>query len=259
MQTILDKIIAKKRQDIKDLSEISFEAPLRKYSFIEKLEKASEISIISEFKRASPSKGLINGTLQPVKQASLYAEYGAAAISVLTDSHFKGSFADLEEVRRAVNLPLLCKDFIIERKQISHASASGADLILLIASVHDLHSLKELHKYTSDLGLEALVEIHDEQDLEKALAIDAKLIGINNRDLKSFKVKLETTERLGPLVRKSGAFLISESGIKTREDVERAAQAGANGILVGESFMAAEDLQQTFEGFKIPLVPVKQL
>ncbi|KKK37776.1 indole-3-glycerol phosphate synthase [Mesobacillus campisalis] len=259
MQTILDKIIAKKREDIRDLSEIAIGLPQKKHSFIEKLKNASELCIISEFKRASPSKGLINDSLQPAKQAAMYAEYGASAISVLTDSHFKGTMDDLKEVRSAVGLPILCKDFIIERKQITHASAAGADLVLLIASVHDQHSLKELHEYSKELGMEALVEVHDEADLEKALSAGAELVGINNRDLKTFEVKLDTTEKLGPIVRKSGAFLISESGLKTREDVMRAAHSGANGILVGESFMAAADLHQLFRDFKVPLTAVKQL
>lgn len=256
METILDKIIAKKREDIRDLPELSaneLNFTGEKRSFIEKLKNASEMAIISEFKRASPSKGIINTDLNPAEQAALYETFGASAISVLTDVHFKGNFEDLKEARQAVNLPILCKDFMVERKQIAHAKAAGADLILLIAAVHNRDVLKNLHNYATELGLEVLVEIHDEEELEKAVSIGAKLIGINNRDLKTFEVKLETTEKLGPVVRQSGAFLISESGMKTKGDVLRAAKAGANGILVGETFMSAANLKQTFADFKIPL------
>jgi indole-3-glycerol phosphate synthase len=259
MGTILDKIIADKRNEIVDLQELTLDEigeTKKKNSFIEKLKKAEEMCIISEFKRASPSKGVINAQLDPAKQASLYEEYGASAISVLCDSHFNGSLADLQTVRQAVNLPILCKDFIVERKQISHAKVAGADLILLIASVLDEAPLKELYDYANQLGLEVLVEIHNEEELEKALVVGAELIGINNRDLRTFEVKLDTTEKLGPIVRQSGAFLISESGMKTQGDVARVAKAGANGILVGETFMSTANLQKSFQDFMVPLESV---
>lgn len=256
METILDKIVAQKREDIQQLTDLPLEVTRtfkKERSFIEGLRNAEKMAVISEFKRASPSKGIINANLDPAKQADFYAEYGASAISVLCDRHFQGSLADLTRVREAVSLPILCKDFIVEKKQISHAKAAGADLILLIASVLSNMELQELYQYATEIGLEVLVEIHDEGELEKALAIKAKLIGINNRDLKSFHVSLETTEKLGPLVRQSGAFLISESGMKTQDDVKRAAKAGANGILVGETFMATTNLKQAFKEFKVPL------
>jgi indole-3-glycerol phosphate synthase len=256
VETILDKIVAQKRKDIQHLTDLSGEV-IRTFkqerSFIERLRNAEDMAVISEFKRASPSKGLINANLDPAKQADLYAEYGASAISVLCDRHFQGSLADLSKVREAVSLPILCKDFIVEQKQVSHAKAAGADMILLIASVLSISELRELYLYANEIGLEVLVEVHDEEELEKALSIKAELIGINNRDLKTFQVNLETTEKLGPLVRQSGAFLISESGMKTQDDVKRAAKAGANGILVGETFMAAANLQHAFKEFKIPL------
>jgi len=256
VETILDKIVAKKREDIKSLVDFSYEEMKsfkKERSYIEGLRKGKEMAIISEFKRASPSKGLINERLDPVEQALLYSRYGASAISVLCDRHFQGSLLDLKKVRSAVDLPILCKDFIVEQKQISHAKAAGADLILLIASVLSFSELQKLSQFANDIGLEVLVEIHDEADLEIALAMNAELIGINNRDLKSFQVNLETTEKLGPIVKKTGAFLISESGIKTQEDVMRVANAGANGILVGETFMASENLEKMFEDFKIPI------
>lgn len=256
MGTILDQIIADKRKEIvtlKELTPTEIGQPSKQRSLIEKLKHMEEMCIISEFKRASPSKGMINADLDPANQALLYEQYGASAISVLCDSHFKGSLEDLKTVRKAVDLPILCKDFIIEKKQISHAKVAGANLILLIASVHDLSTLRELYNYTKELGLEALVEIHNELELDKALAIGAELIGINNRDLRDFEVKLEITEKLGPVVKQSGAFLISESGMKTRDDVKRVAKAGANGILVGETFMSTRNLVQSFTDFKIPL------
>jgi indole-3-glycerol phosphate synthase len=256
VETILDKIVAQKREDIQQLTDLSgdiIRTFKKERSFIEGLRNAQVMAVISEFKRASPSKGLINANLDPAEQAAYYADYGASAISVLCDRHFQGSLVDLSKVREAVSLPILCKDFIVEQKQISYAKAAGADLILLIASILSDTELEELYQYANEIGLEVLVEIHDERELEKALNVKAELIGINNRDLKSFQVNLETTEKLGPLVRQSGAFLISESGMKTQDDVKRAARAGANGILVGETFMATTNLHQAFKEFKIPL------
>jgi len=259
LTTILDKIIHQKRIDIielTDLSEEDIRAFKKERSFIDSLKNANKMAIISEFKRASPSKGIINTELDPVQQAVLYESCGASAISVLCDRHFQGSLTDLKKVRQAVKLPVLCKDFIVERKQISHAKAAGADLILLIASVLEPNELEELFTYATEIGLEVLVEIHDEEELEKAIAVNANLIGINNRDLKTFQVDLGITEKLGPLVKQSGAFLISESGMKVKEDVEKAAKAGANGILVGETFMESGDLERTITDFLVPLKDV---
>lgn len=255
--TILEGIIERKRLEVKDLklSKIDLKEPILKpRSLIEKLRSTDEVAIISEFKRASPSKGDINLQLKPVEQARLYVKAGASAISVLTDEiGFKGTFSDLKKVREAVDIPILCKDFIIDRVQIDLARYSGADVILLIAAALSKDELALLHVYASTLGLECLVEIHDEQDLEKAIEIKAPLIGINNRDLKTFQVNLETSMKLGPLVKKSGALMISESGMKTRGDVQTAALAGANGVLVGETFMKSFDVERTFLEFKVPI------
>ncbi len=223
-------------------------------SFIQKLQTANEISIISEFKRASPSKGIINNKIEPSYQAGLYEEYGASAISVLTDqTFFKGSFLDLQAVRRKVNLPILCKDFIIDRLQIDLAALNGADIILLIVAALDENKLVELFQYAKGLGLEVLVEVHNLEELEKALKTGAKLIGVNNRDLKTFHVSLEVTEILASIVKGTGAYLISESGIQHQEDVARVRNAGANGILVGEAFMKSADVKQSFLDFRLPL------
>ncbi|MCM3664289.1 indole-3-glycerol phosphate synthase TrpC [Mesobacillus subterraneus] len=257
MGTILERIIERKKIEVQLLKKAGTKmtnTAFQTYSLIHKLRVSEDVAIIAEFKRASPSKGDINLKLVPEAQAKLYAEADASAISVLTDEKgFKGSFADLQKVRKTVNIPILCKDFIVDRIQIDLAGASGADVILLIASVLNKEELAELHNYASSRGLECLVEIHDESDLEKAVEINAPLIGINNRDLKSFQVDLKNTEKLGPLVKKAGALLISESGIKTREDVLRAAASGASGILVGETFMTSSDIRKSFADFKIPI------
>lgn len=257
METILDRILKQKTVEIARLKDNQPEAhknPFPRRSFIEKLQNAEEISVIAEFKRASPSKGVINANIGPVEQALQYQEYGASAISVLTDhSFFKGSFKDLEAVKKAVDLPVLCKDFIIDSLQIDAAAASGADLILLIAAAMDTDKLGELYQYARGLGLEVLMEVHNREELDKALKTGARIIGVNNRDLKTFKVCLDTTENLASIVRKAGAFLISESGIHQKEDVERVKTAGANGILVGESLMKSHDLKAQLRSFRLPL------
>jgi indole-3-glycerol phosphate synthase len=257
METILDKIIDQKKKEILILREGGQHFPDTNHarrSFIQKLQTADEISIISEFKRASPSKGIINNKIDPSYQAGLYEEYGASAISVLTDqTFFKGSFSDLKEVRSKVNLPILCKDFIIDQLQIDLAASNGADIILLIVAALDENRLIELFQYAKGLGLEVLVEVHNQEELERALKTDAKLIGVNNRDLKTFQVSLEVTEKLAAIVKSTGAFLISESGIHHQEDVERVRNAGANAILVGEALMKSADVKQSFLDFRLPL------
>lgn len=258
METILDRIIHQKKKELISFRE-SIQAyqpsSIRKKSFIHQLQIAEEISIIAEFKRASPSKGIINNGIEPTVQAKLYENCGAAAISVLTDqTFFKGSFSDLRTIREVVDLPILCKDFIIDRVQIELASINGADMILLIAAALEEVNLAELYRYAKSLDLEVLVEVHNQAELEKALKTGAKLIGVNNRDLKTFHVNLEITEKLAPLVKNSGAFLISESGIHHPEDVDRVRKVGANGILVGEALMKSRDVKQSFLDFRLPLV-----
>ncbi len=256
METILDRIINEKRKEVKKLREEKFnQTDVRpKRSFIKKLQKADEIAIISEFKRASPSKGIINDGIEPTEQAVRYEQSGASAISVLTDStFFKGSFSDLRAIREVVDLPILCKDFIIDSSQIDKAFESGADIILLIVAALDEAALNKLYQYARSLDLEVLVEVHNQSELEIALEMGAQLIGVNNRDLKTFTVSLEITETLAKSIRDAGAFLISESGIHKKEDVERVRNAGANGILVGEALMKSPDLSQAFQDFMLPL------
>ncbi|MCM3568858.1 indole-3-glycerol phosphate synthase TrpC [Neobacillus mesonae] len=257
MGTILDKIIEQKKKEVELLrkNENSTSPPhFKKRSFIEKLEKAKELAIISEFKRSSPSKGVINDHADPAEQAAIYERNGASAISVLTDhTFFKGSFSDLAAVREAVDLPILCKDFIIDTLQIDQARGYGADIVLLIVAALPEEKLHQLYRYAKDLGLEVLMEVHNEAELKTALTTGAKLIGVNNRDLKTFNVSLEVTEKLAAIVKESGAFLISESGLHHDQDVERVRNAGANGILVGEALMKSSNLKQTFENFRQPL------
>jgi indole-3-glycerol phosphate synthase len=260
METILDKIIEEKKREVERLKVLGLPeiSDTPKRSFISRLESAEHLSIIAEFKRASPSKGVISMNASPAEQAAKYVEYGADAISALTDtSFFKGSFEDLAAVRGAVDVPILCKDFMIDNIQIAKAKSAGADIILLIAAALGEGQMNELYHYASSLNLEVLVEVHNEGEAERAIAAGSRLIGVNNRDLRTFNVNLSVTERLAPAIRESGAFLISESGMKTIEDAKRAACAGAGGILVGETFMKAPDLESSLRGMKLPLKEVR--
>jgi indole-3-glycerol phosphate synthase len=258
METILDKILTEKRKEIMELHKGKEAAQTLdkhpKRSFISRLEAGDELAVIAEFKRASPSKGDINIFQKPEDQALFYKKFGADAISVLTDNtFFKGSFSDLTSVRETVDLPVLCKDFIIDEAQIIKAKASGANLILLIVAAMGGERLNELNDFALEQELEVLMEVHNEEELETALETGTKLIGVNNRNLKTFEVDLEVTERLAPAIKKAGRFLISESGIKTEEDVQRVIAAGANGILVGEAFMKADNLEGLLKTMKLPL------
>lgn len=256
MGTILDQILAEKRKEVVVLKQEIIDAPetASKRSFINKLGSGSELAVIAEFKRASPSKGDINIGQNPKDQALFYKKYGADAISVLTDNRFfKGSFDDLSAVRETVDLPILCKDFIVDEVQILKAKASGANLILLIAAAMDAERLQELFDFAEGEGLEVLMEVHNEEELEIALKTGAQLIGVNNRNLKTFEVDLGVTEKLAPLIKKAGKFLISESGIQSEDDVRRVIAAGANAILVGEAFMKAENLEGLLKAMKLPL------
>lgn len=256
MTTILEQILIRKKEEVKRLKEKNEKfvvQEIQRKSLIKHLLESNEISCISEFKRASPSKGNINDLIHPVEQAELYESSGAAAISVLTDQEFfKGSFQDLVDVKKTVQIPVLCKDFIIDPIQIDYAASKGADLILLIVAALKEKYLLELYQYARSLNLEVLVEVHNALELDSALKLGARLIGVNNRDLKTFKVSIETTENLGPIVKNAGAFLISESGINTKEDVERVRDAGANGILVGEALMKSGNVRGQLKNFKIP-------
>jgi len=253
-EDLLSKIIAQKRQEVAKLCADNDAARLRARALeIRKdvppfrLRKALEepapaLKIIAEFKRMSPSRGVIRAGLSPGETARLYERGGASAISVLTDEeYFGGSINDLIDVRASTRLPILRKDFIIDPIQIYQAAIAGADAVLLIAAVLDDSLLEKMRAIAEDeLGLDALVEVHTSEELQRALNSGAKLIGVNNRDLRTFEVSLQTSERLiagAPPDR----VLISESGLQDAVSLRRLQALGFRGFLIGERLMRASD------------------
>ena len=207
-------------------------------------------AVIAEVKKASPSKGVIRDDFDPVAIAKAYAAGGARCLSVLTDkTFFQGGFDVLVEVRQAVELPLLCKEFVLSPYQLFQARAAGADAVLLIAAILTDQDLQYLQKAAAALGLDVLVEVHDAAEMERVLNLGGfPLIGINNRDLASFETDLATTEQLmqrfGERLRDQGALLVSESGLFERSDLDHVQAAGADAVLVGEALMRQQDVQQ---------------
>jgi indole-3-glycerol phosphate synthase len=256
---ILDRIVAQKRIEVARLPRQEITAELLQLAsarrgqnerserqcerdFLGALRqpRAGDVALIAEVKKASPSAGIICPDFDPVRIASQYEAGGASCLSVLTDElFFQGSLEYLRQIRAAVSLPLLRKDFIIDPRQILEAVAWGADAILLIVAILDDTCLRSFQGLARAAGLAALVEVHDEAELERALAADSELIGVNNRDLKTFKVDLATTERLAARLQQTGsnALLVAESGIHHRHDVTRLKAAGAKAVLVGESLV----------------------
>ncbi len=201
------------------------------------------VSLIAECKERSPSGGLLQRPYDPVRLAQRYAANGAAAISVLTEPEFFGGSLDhLQAVRAAVNLPVLCKDFIIDPIQVLAARAVGADAVLLIVGVLDDGALRDLHALATRLSMQVVVEVHSEEEVDRALRADAIIIGINNRDLTKMKTEKETTVRLRPLI-PAGRVVISESGIESRAHVDELGRLGVDAVLVGESLLRAADLE----------------
>ena len=258
MATILDTIVAQKRLEIGRLPDTPVTAAelhaalrqrgLRDFFGALRRPRAGDVALIAEVKKASPSKGVIRADFDPVKIALEYEAAGASCLSVLTDEKFfQGSIDYLAAIRAAIGLPLLRKDFIIDPRQIREAVQWGADAILLIVAILDDRQLASLHRLATEAGLAALVEVHNERELERAMDIGAQLIGVNNRDLKTFTVDMATTERIatrlfsGPGTNHT-ALLVAESGIHTRADVQRLKRSGARAILVGESLMREADL-----------------
>jgi indole-3-glycerol phosphate synthase len=249
--TILDQILEHKRREVEAAKRVlpaheqgqraqASDEPLR--GFRAALSSSPRPRVIAEIKRRSPSRGEIRANFDLVECAKGYADGGAAALSVLTDERYFGGHLDfLPAVRGAVPLPLLRKDFVVDRYQVDEARACGADAVLLIAAALPPAEIGALRRHAVALGLDVLVEVHDEGDLEAALAAEADLIGINNRDLRSFEVDLGVTERLAGAV-PEGVVVVAESGIFSPEDVARLEAAGADAFLVGEALMREEDV-----------------
>ncbi len=255
MTNILEKIIVEKEKEVACLPELETEpeawrgqARTKRRDFVDALscpKRTESVGLIAEIKKASPSAGVICDDFDPVAIAREYARAGADCLSILTDEpFFQGTLDYLGEVREAVSLPLLRKDFIIDRRQVWESVKAGADAILLIVAVLSDRQLQELYSVATRAGLSVLVEVHDETELERALSIGAVLIGVNNRDLKTFEVDLGTTERLVTRLRERGrpesVLLVAESGIHNYDDVARLRQSGAGAILVGESLMRGD-------------------
>jgi indole-3-glycerol phosphate synthase len=213
------------------------------------------LGLIAEVKRASPSAGLINETVDPLVQARLYAQAGASAVSVLTDERFfHGHLSHLTTIRRNIDIPVLRKDFIIDEVQIYEAVVAGADAVLLIVAALDQPALERLLGCAHGCQLDVLVEVHDRDELDRALETEARIIGINNRNLSSFAVDLHTTEALAEEV-PDDLVLVSESGIKTHEDARLVHSWGADAILVGETLMRADDIEATARGLMTMTAP----
>lgn len=247
---ILSRIIEEKKRVIEEAKRlVSLEDLVRyikgvcvKSNFKKSISRPHSINLIAEIKKASPSRGIIRGDFNPVKIAATYQANGASAISVLTDERFfEGKLENIKKVKETVSLPVLRKDFIIDEYQIYESVYAGADAILLIADLFSGDELKRFFDLAASLGLDVLIEVHNEEDIEKALKCGESVIGINNRDLHTFKVELETTQRLSRLI-PSGKVRVSESGIKTHEDIMFLKSLGMNAVLIGEAFMESDDI-----------------
>jgi indole-3-glycerol phosphate synthase len=259
MANILDTIVDQKKREVAALRDELINVQTLKDAlakrgehrgFINNLRRPrrGDVALIAEVKKASPSAGVICADFDPVRIAREYEAAGASCLSILTDEKFfQGSLEYLKQIRAAVDLPLLRKDFIIDERQIMEAIDWGADAVLLIAAILSDSQLESFHELATGAGLAALVEVHDEDELERAVRIGARLIGVNNRNLKTFTVDLGTTEALAEKLfsaveKADDVLLVAESGIHTRADVERLTRCGARAILVGESLMRGGDI-----------------
>ncbi|AXX94678.1 MULTISPECIES: indole-3-glycerol phosphate synthase TrpC [Arcobacter] len=258
---ILDEIIEKTKQDLEiRKKEISLDLLGRTLSsnpytprdvkpYLTST-KEEPIRIIAEVKKASPSKGIIKEDFDPLVIAQAYSNSGANAISVLTEPHyFKGNLEYLTQIRRYVPTPLLRKDFIVDKYQIVEALVYGADFILLIAKALSSKELKELYDYAIHLGLEVLVEIHDKEDLTKAIKCGATIIGINHRNLDTFEMDMSLCDKLIPLI-PNGKIIVAESGVSDTEVIKRLNSIGADAFLIGEHFMRVPSIEEELKKFK---------
>ncbi|HYH68289.1 MAG TPA: indole-3-glycerol phosphate synthase TrpC [Urbifossiella sp.] len=250
MPTILDRIMETKRREIAAARAAVPDAELERRvadlpparDFTSAVDRYGQVNVIAEVKKASPSAGVIRADFDPVAIATTYATHGAAAISVLTDAdYFQGSLAYLTAVRRSVAVPVLRKDFVLDRYQLLEARAAGADAVLLIAECLPGDQLAVLQREATVMGLHTLVELHDAEELPRVLDCGAEVIGINNRDLRTFTTRLEHTLELLAKI-PADLSVVSESGIRTHADLLRLGAAGARAVLVGESLMRAADI-----------------
>lgn len=250
MSDVLEKIVAEKRKEVDAAKcarpfaalreRLSSAPPVR--DFVAALRTGGGMRVIAEVKKASPSAGLIRADFDPVAIARTYEANGAACLSVLTDGpFFQGSLLDLTAVRNAVSIPVLRKDFLIDRYQVLEARLAGADCVLLIAECLDDCTLRELYFYASELGMESLIEIYEPENLDRVLKLEPSLLGINNRNLRTLVVDLGHSIALAPRV-PADCLLVSESGIHSRSDVQRLHAAGIRALLVGETLMRAPDI-----------------
>ena len=255
MNSILREIIRTKTETIAakkntaSLNRLKAEAlnisPRR--GFKKALERKGQINIIAEIKKATPSLGVISENFDPAKLAKEYTSGGAAAISVLTEEkYFLGELSHLEKAREHTGLPILRKDFIVDEFQVYEGAVAGADAVLLITAILELPRLKELIEVAKGLGLDSLVEVHSEADLEKALTAGSDIIGINNRDLNNFKIELETTKKLFGRVPKD-KIVVAESGIKTPDDIKLLSEIGMNNFLIGNALMTSKNIIHTLK------------
>ena len=258
MATILDRIVETKWREIAagraavpdvELERRAAGMPLAR-DFKAAIRRFAQITLIAEVKKASPSAGVIRPDFDPVAIARTYEAHGAAAISVLTDrDFFQGNLQYLSDVRAAVGLPVLRKDFILDRYQLLEARAAGADAVLLIAECLPGDRLHSLQREATALGLHTLVELHDAEELPRVLDCGAPVIGINNRDLRTFTTRIEQTLELIPKI-PADRTVVSESGIKTHADLVKLGRAGAHAVLVGESLMRADDIGAALDALK---------
>ncbi|MEZ6123667.1 MAG: indole-3-glycerol phosphate synthase TrpC [Planctomycetaceae bacterium] len=250
MPTVLDEIVSHKLQEIAAAkARVPFSAlesavesapPVR--AFLSALQKSARPALIAEVKKASPSAGIIREDFSPVGIATTYESAGAACLSVLTDEkYFKGHLDFLRQIRSAVTIPVMRKEFIVDRYQILEARVAGADCVLLIAECLNDDQLHDLHSYAHELGMDTLVELYDSENLERVLATGARLIGVNNRDLRTFVTSLEHTFELRTQI-PDDVLLVSESGIRSFHDIARLRDADVGAVLVGESLMRQPDI-----------------
>ena len=247
---MLDKITAQKREEVEQRKKavtitylqqrIAKQKPALDFAMAL---KGDHIRLIAEVKQSSPSRGLLSPNFNPIELAQTYAEGSAAAISVLTETnYFMGSIEHLAAIKEVVDLPLLRKDFIFDLYQVYESRAYGADALLLITSILSQEQLKELILLSHSLGLKCLVEVHNKGEVERAILSEAEIIGINNRDLNTFSIDINMTQRLRPLIPQE-RIVVSESGIKSKRDIEKLRKWGVDAVLVGEALVTAGDIR----------------